>query len=43
MKNILSGNHLQTCATKKYIASRDRITAAVDMHRRAIQLVNYLN
>lgn len=43
MKGILNGNDLQICSTKKYLASRDRIIAAVDMHRRAIQLVNYVN
>ncbi|XP_025160067.1 uncharacterized protein LOC109503932 isoform X5 [Harpegnathos saltator] len=37
MKYILNGNHLQISATKKYVASRDKIIAAVDMHRRAIQ------
>ncbi|XP_025160064.1 uncharacterized protein LOC109503932 isoform X2 [Harpegnathos saltator] len=36
MKYILNGNHLQISATKKYVASRDKIIAAVDMHRRAI-------
>lgn len=44
MKNILNRNDLQICATKKYDEIfRDRITAAVDVHRQAIQLVHYLN
>ncbi|XP_025160074.1 uncharacterized protein LOC109503788 isoform X2 [Harpegnathos saltator] len=36
MNDILNGNHLQISATKKYVASRVKIIAAVDMHRRAI-------
>ncbi|XP_032675076.1 uncharacterized protein LOC116845932 [Odontomachus brunneus] len=43
MKNILNGNELQICATKKYTAFRDRIIAAVDIHKRAIQYCELLN
>lgn len=43
MENILNENEALLSMTKRYIKSRDRISAAVDMHRRAIQLVCLLN
>ncbi|XP_024871341.1 uncharacterized protein LOC112454277 [Temnothorax curvispinosus] len=44
MKNILSGINLQRemCVTKKYAISRNRIIAAVDFHRRAIEFSELL-
>ncbi|XP_071567605.1 uncharacterized protein [Temnothorax nylanderi] len=44
MKNILTGINLQRemCVTKKYAISRNRIIAAVDFHRRAIEFSELL-
>lgn len=41
MKNILSGVNLQRkmCPNKEYAISYNRIIAAVDFHRRAIEFV----
>lgn len=36
---LLSQTDSQMCTTKQYIISRHRIIAAVDFHRRAIELV----
>jgi len=39
MKNILNGINPQKKITEKYAISHNRIIAAVDFHRRAIELV----
>lgn len=39
MKHILSKINPQMCFTKKYVISHNRIIAAVDFHKRAIELV----
>lgn len=43
MEHILSEIGQQMCLTKKFIISRNRIIAAVDFHRRALELVNCLS
>lgn len=42
MSLILSGYDLRLCTNKEYIIIHNNIVAAVDMHRRAIELVYYL-
>ncbi|XP_011861329.1 PREDICTED: uncharacterized protein LOC105558328 [Vollenhovia emeryi] len=43
MKNILSGINLtDMCVTKRYMISHNRITAAVDFHKRAIEFSDLL-
>jgi len=40
MKHILSELNPHMCLTKKYVLSRNKIIAAVDFHKRAIELVS---
>ncbi|XP_025160092.1 uncharacterized protein LOC109503782 [Harpegnathos saltator] len=42
MERILIGNDLQMSATKKYVLYRDKIAAAVDIHKRATEFSNLL-
>ncbi|XP_039311103.1 uncharacterized protein LOC113003323 isoform X3 [Solenopsis invicta] len=42
IKNILSGINPHMCLTKRYTISHDRIIAAVDFHRRAIEFSDLL-
>lgn len=41
IEHMLSDNNLQICMEKKYIILKNKIIAAVDMHRRAIESVCY--
>lgn len=38
---MLSENAVRVCITQKYIILHHRITAAVDVHRRALESVCY--